>query len=79
MLGNVLVLLGPVVLFLKIVFQLFFSCILSVYVRVCARARMCMCVHMCVCTCACTCVCFGSMASIVPHDFDYHPVAYGRR
>jgi len=48
MLGNVVVLLGPVVLFLKIVFQLFFPCILSVYVRVRACVCMCMCVHMCV-------------------------------
>lgn len=38
------------------------------YVHVCAYV----CVHMRVYMCT-------SMASIVPHDFDYHPVAYGRR
>lgn len=50
MLGNVLVLLRPVVLFLKTVFQLFFPCILSVYVRV--RARVCVCACVCICVCA---------------------------
>lgn len=54
MLGNVLVFLGPVVLFLKIVFQLFFPCILSVYVRV--RACVCVYVHVCAYVCAYVCV-----------------------